>query len=161
AAHAGRAHARGADRRPWPALSQYGTPHDDPLRRWHVRQRALAPTREPRAWHQRPAGADRRAARDHAGDAAQRRRRCGGVTGSSSRPSAAAGAPARLRRSAASGETCAARWPRLPSSTTLLIERDVLIPTRDGGAVCANVFRPEGAGEFPVIITMGPYPKDI
>src|SRR5262249_54562601 len=86
---------------------------------------------------------------------------CGGLTGSSSRPSAAAGAPARLRRSAASGETCAARWPRLPSSTTLLIERDVLIPTRDGGAVCANVFRPEGAGEFPVIITMGPYPKDI
>jgi len=48
-----------------------------------------------------------------------------------------------------------------PIFPTLLIERDVLIPTRDGGAVYANVFRPEGAGEFPVIITMGPYPKDI
>jgi predicted acyl esterase len=44
---------------------------------------------------------------------------------------------------------------------TLLVEQDVTIPTRDGGTVCANVFRPAEAGEFPVIMTMGPYPKDI
>src|SRR5262249_38055134 len=118
---------------------------------------ALAAAREPRAGHQRPAGADRRAARDHAGDAAQRRRRCGGLTGSSSRRATRAEP---LRPSAASGNV-PPPMAEDPSFHTLLIERDVLIPTRDGGSVCANVFRPEGAGEFPVIITMGPYPKDI
>ena len=44
---------------------------------------------------------------------------------------------------------------------TLLLEQDVAIPTRDGGTICANVFRPAEAGAFPVIMTMGPYPKDI
>ena len=44
---------------------------------------------------------------------------------------------------------------------TLLLEQDVAVPTRDGGTVCANVFRPAEAGKFPVIMTMGPYPKDI
>lgn len=44
---------------------------------------------------------------------------------------------------------------------TLLAEQDVALPTRDGGTVCANVFRPAEAGQFPVIMTMGPYPKDI
>jgi predicted acyl esterase len=44
---------------------------------------------------------------------------------------------------------------------TLTVENDVMIPTRDGGTVCANVFRPAEMGEFPVIMTMGPYPKDI
>ena len=43
----------------------------------------------------------------------------------------------------------------------LLVEKDVPIPVRDGGHVFANVFRPADAGEFPVIITLGPYPKDI
>ena len=44
---------------------------------------------------------------------------------------------------------------------TLLVEKDVAIPVRDGGAVFANVFRPAEAGAFPVIMTLGPYPKDI
>ena len=44
---------------------------------------------------------------------------------------------------------------------TISVEKDVVIPVRDGGTVCANVFRPREAGEFPVIMTMGPYPKDI
>jgi predicted acyl esterase len=44
---------------------------------------------------------------------------------------------------------------------TLLVEQDVMLPTRDGGTVCANVFRPAAEGRYPVIITMGPYPKDI
>ena len=43
----------------------------------------------------------------------------------------------------------------------LLVEKDVPITVRDGGTVYANVFRPAEAGEFPVIITLGPYPKDI
>ncbi|HZR80468.1 MAG TPA: CocE/NonD family hydrolase [Candidatus Binatia bacterium] len=46
-------------------------------------------------------------------------------------------------------------------SYTLNVEQDVAIPTRDGGTVCANVFRPNEAGAFPAIVTMGPYPKDI
>jgi len=44
---------------------------------------------------------------------------------------------------------------------TLRVEQDVPIPTRDGGTVSANVFRPAEDGQFPVIMTMGPYPKDI
>ena len=43
----------------------------------------------------------------------------------------------------------------------LLVEKDVPIPVRDGGTVSANVFRPAETGEFPVIMTLGPYPKDI
>jgi predicted acyl esterase len=43
----------------------------------------------------------------------------------------------------------------------LLVEKDVPIPVRDGGTVSANVFRPADAGEFPAIITLGPYPKDV
>ncbi len=43
----------------------------------------------------------------------------------------------------------------------LLVEKDVPIQVRDGGTVSANVFRPADEGQFPVIITLGPYPKDI
>jgi len=43
----------------------------------------------------------------------------------------------------------------------LLVEKDVTIPVRDGGTIFANVFRPASEGVFPVIITLGPYPKDI
>lgn len=43
----------------------------------------------------------------------------------------------------------------------LLIENDVAIPMRDGVELSANVFRPQAEGRFPVIITLGPYPKDI
>src|SRR5262245_36859064 len=43
----------------------------------------------------------------------------------------------------------------------LLVEKDVAIGVRDGGTVYANVFRPADEGRFPVILTLGPYPKDI
>ncbi len=43
----------------------------------------------------------------------------------------------------------------------LCIENDVPIEIRDGSTLCANVFRPAGEGTFPVILTLGPYPKDI
>jgi predicted acyl esterase len=43
----------------------------------------------------------------------------------------------------------------------LIIEKDVSIKIRDGSVLCANVFRPADSGQFPVIMTLGPYPKDI
>jgi predicted acyl esterase len=43
----------------------------------------------------------------------------------------------------------------------LELEKDVGIPLRDGAKVIADVFRPDRDGRFPVIMTMGPYSKDI
>jgi len=43
----------------------------------------------------------------------------------------------------------------------LKIERDVEIPLRGGSHLAADVFRPDGSGRFPAIITLGPYSKDI
>jgi predicted acyl esterase len=45
-------------------------------------------------------------------------------------------------------------------SRELIFERDVLIATRAGGALGANVYRPVAEGTFPVIMTVGPYGKD-
>jgi len=42
----------------------------------------------------------------------------------------------------------------------MTIERDVLVPTRAGFEVAANIYRPNKPGRFPVIISMGPYGKD-
>ncbi|KAF2659344.1 alpha/beta-hydrolase [Lophiostoma macrostomum CBS 122681] len=41
--------------------------------------------------------------------------------------------------------------------------RDVYIPLRDGGEICANVYLPtrDQPGKFPVLVTLGPYGKDI
>jgi len=41
------------------------------------------------------------------------------------------------------------------------VDKDVSIQVRDGASLCADVFRPEEPGQFPVIMTLGPYPKDI
>jgi predicted acyl esterase len=41
------------------------------------------------------------------------------------------------------------------------LEKDVGIPVRDGAVLRANVFRPEAPGQFPVIMTFGPYGKDV
>jgi predicted acyl esterase len=43
----------------------------------------------------------------------------------------------------------------------LKLDKDVDIPLRDGGRVVADVFRPDREGRFPVIMTLGPYSKDI
>lgn len=43
----------------------------------------------------------------------------------------------------------------------MVLERNVDIPMRDGTALKANVFRPEAEGKFPVIMTLGPYGKDV
>ena len=43
----------------------------------------------------------------------------------------------------------------------LIVEKDVFIELRDSTTLCADVFRPDDTDTFPVIITLGPYPKDI
>lgn len=43
----------------------------------------------------------------------------------------------------------------------MIVENDVAIRVRDGLELRANVYRPEGAGSFPVILTHGPYGKDV
>lgn len=41
----------------------------------------------------------------------------------------------------------------------LIVERDFDVPMRDGIALKCDVFRPNDPGCFPVIMTLGPYPK--
>lgn len=43
----------------------------------------------------------------------------------------------------------------------MVLERDVAVPMRDGAELRANVFRPKAGGTFPVLMTLGPYGKDI
>jgi uncharacterized protein len=52
-------------------------------------------------------------------------------------------------------ETSTAAFPGL------LVEKDVAIEVRDGTALVADVFRPDDGEAAPVIMTLGPYPKDI
>ena len=42
----------------------------------------------------------------------------------------------------------------------MLIQKDVMVTTRAGFSVAANIYRPDKAGRFPVLISMGPYGKD-
>ena len=43
----------------------------------------------------------------------------------------------------------------------MVVEKDVEIPMSDGVVIRANVFRPDATGMYPVIMTQGPYGKDI
>jgi uncharacterized protein len=43
----------------------------------------------------------------------------------------------------------------------MTLEKDVPVPARDGTVLRADVFRPAGAGPFPVLLVHGPYGKDI
>ncbi|RDE08212.1 CocE/NonD family hydrolase [Pelagibacterium lacus] len=43
----------------------------------------------------------------------------------------------------------------------IVMEHDVDVPMRDGATLKANVFRPKTPGKYPVIITLGPYGKDL
>ena len=45
-------------------------------------------------------------------------------------------------------------------SSSMIYERDVEIPTRDGTRLRANVYRPVGDDAAPVLMTLGPYGKD-
>ena len=45
-------------------------------------------------------------------------------------------------------------------SDTILIEKDVEVPMRDGARLMADVFRPQGEAKVPAILNLGPYQKD-
>src|SRR5271165_5993581 len=40
------------------------------------------------------------------------------------------------------------------------LDRDVMVPLRDGVRMAANVFRPTASGRFPAILSVTPYAKD-
>jgi uncharacterized protein len=42
-----------------------------------------------------------------------------------------------------------------------VLDKNVAVPMRDGASLRANVFRPGAGGKFPVIVTLGPYGKDV
>jgi len=42
-----------------------------------------------------------------------------------------------------------------------VLDKDVAVTMRDGAALRANVFRPDVPGKFPVLMTLGPYGKDV
>ncbi len=46
-------------------------------------------------------------------------------------------------------------------SVRLVVEKDVYVATRDGSSICVDVFRPEGPGPHPTIVSMSPYGKDV
>jgi predicted acyl esterase len=46
-------------------------------------------------------------------------------------------------------------------SDSLAIERDVAIPMRDGSPLYANIYRPGDSDRYPVVMTVGPYGKDL
>src|SRR5262245_37417711 len=41
------------------------------------------------------------------------------------------------------------------------LERNAEVPMRDGATLRANVYRPQADGKFPVLMTFGPYGKDV
>ena len=50
---------------------------------------------------------------------------------------------------------------RAPGGPAMMIERDVPVPAGDGVVLRADVFRPEGPGRYPVILSYGPYAKGL
>jgi uncharacterized protein len=44
---------------------------------------------------------------------------------------------------------------------TMRLDKDVAVPMRVGDTLRANVFRPEEPGRYPVLVTLGPYGKDV
>lgn len=45
------------------------------------------------------------------------------------------------------------------AGAALVIERDIMVPARDGIGLATDVYRPAGAGPFPVILERTPYDK--
>ena len=41
----------------------------------------------------------------------------------------------------------------------MLVERDVMVPARDGVLLATDIYRPDGAGPFPVLLERTPYDK--
>jgi uncharacterized protein len=70
------------------------------------------------------------------------------------RPGAAAYGLSRLRQLSRRSTTV------YEAQSALAIDRDVAITMRDGTTLRANVYRPLGAGKFPVLLSAHPYGKD-
>jgi uncharacterized protein len=47
------------------------------------------------------------------------------------------------------------------SLRSIVLDHDVDVPMRDGARLKANVFRPTAEGRYPVLMTLGPYGKDL
>jgi uncharacterized protein len=45
-------------------------------------------------------------------------------------------------------------------SQSILVEKDLAVPMRDGARLMADVFRPKGGERVPAILNLGPYQKD-
>jgi hypothetical protein len=43
----------------------------------------------------------------------------------------------------------------------MILDKDVAVPMRDGAVLRCNVFRPDTEGKYPVLMTLGPYGKDV
>ena len=43
----------------------------------------------------------------------------------------------------------------------MLVEQNADVPMRDGAILRANMYRPNADGRFPVLMTFGPYGKDV
>ena len=43
----------------------------------------------------------------------------------------------------------------------MLVEQNAEVPMRDGAILRANVYRPDADARFPVLMTFGPYGKDV
>ncbi|HXR86994.1 MAG TPA: CocE/NonD family hydrolase, partial [Stellaceae bacterium] len=43
----------------------------------------------------------------------------------------------------------------------MVVEQDIAIPMRDGAVLRANFYHPKADGKFPVLMTFGPYGKDV
>ena len=49
----------------------------------------------------------------------------------------------------------------MKSGGRMVLEKDIDIPVRDGARLKANLFRPQGVGQYPVLLSLGPYGKDV
>jgi uncharacterized protein len=54
-----------------------------------------------------------------------------------------------------------ARAPTPGTGYRMILDKDVAVAMRDGAVLRANVFRPDDSGQFPVLMTFGPYGKDV
>src|SRR5262249_34685818 len=50
---------------------------------------------------------------------------------------------------------------RRGEARAMILDKDVAVPMRDGAVLRCNVFRPETPGRYPVLMTLGPYGKDV
>ena len=49
----------------------------------------------------------------------------------------------------------------MANSYEMVVDTDIGIPMRDGAVLRANFYHPKADGKFPVLMTFGPYGKDV